>query len=775
MKVRITLILFLNLLACAGFSQSILKTGLHNYAGTWGEPDSLDAYQFPSDTLYFGWRTGNCKGLRMIPLYLYAEREDTVTGVRIRSKNDGYLMPAKKHTPLITVHGNIMYDLYYQSHADTPYLEREIYQHTLQTTLDITLRNQYPLRVAFSTTKSNASLLRSITGLNLQYANRDFKNALLAKAQAWDAGKVKQWQEIQDMKLQLNKNWDSLYRMKSWFNAPEQIQRMVEARERELYGKAVGKLPELPNKPHLPLKDLRNKLPKLPVVKDSTLQTLQQEYELKAAKIDSLQKSIARAEALYEKKLGAYGLKKETLVGLLTRKASPKELISHLEGMNLPDSILPKGYKTLLSLRTVGIGRTMVDYSELTARNISIIGVQAELNPSWYLAVASGAVDYRFRDFVVNTNRQRQYLNMVRVGKGMKDGNNVILSYYTGKKQAYNFGSSQQVTVPDNRIMGFSLEGRWQLDKNTYFIGEAAKSSMPSHVRVVPKDDGLGGSMLRFSDRSNEAYAISSYTFIPATGTRLSGMYKMMGANFQSFSLYASGSKQSGWMLKADQPFFKQQLTISASLRKNTYTSIFETSSYMSNTVFKSIQATFRRRNWPVVSLGYFPSSQLMKLGEDRFMENMFYTMTGTVSHYYKYRNTGMNTMFSGTRFYNRQADSNFVYFNSTNLLLNQAIFFGRLTLNGTVSSATNQDYALFGADGNAQYKIRSWLDAGGGLKYNYQTVYRLRQVGYTANVRVDIPKIGEIMLMADQGFVPGADKKLVPNKTGRLTYTRIF
>lgn len=774
MKVRITLILFLNLFACAGFSQSVLKSGLHNYAGTWGEPDSLDAYQFPSDTLYFGWRTGNCKGLRIIPLYLYAEREDTVTGVRIRSRNDGYFVPEKKRTPLITVHGNIMYDLYYQSHADTPYLEREIYQHTLQTTLDITLRNQYPLRVAFSTSKSNASLLRSITGLNLQYSNRDFKNALLAKAQAWDAGKVKQWQEVQEMKLQLNKSWDSLYRMKSWFNAPEQIQRMVEARERELYGKAGGKLPELPQKPHLPLKDLRNKFPKLPVVKDSTLQSLQQEYERKAAKVDSLQKSIAKAEALYEKKLGAYGLRKETLVGLLTRKASPKELISHLEGMNLPDSVLPKGYKTLLSLRTVGIGRAMVDYSELTARNISIIGVQAELNPSWYFAIASGAVDYRFRDFVVNTNRQRQYLNMVRVGMGMKDGNNVILSYYTGKKQAYNFGSSQQVTVPDNRIMGFSLEGRWQLDKNTYFIGEAAKSSMPSHVRVMPKD-GLGGSMLRFSDRSNEAYAISSYTFIPTTGTRLSGMYKMMGANFQSFSLYASGSKQSGWMLKADQPFFKQQLTISASLRKNTYTSIFETSSYMSNTIFKSIQATFRRRNWPVVSLGYFPSSQLMKLGEDRFMENMFYTMTGTVSHYYKYRNTGMNTMFSGTRFYNRQADSNFVYFNSTNLLLNQAVFLGKLTLNGTVSSATNQDYALFGADGNAQYKIRSWLDAGGGLKYNYQTVYRLRQVGYSANVRVDIPKIGEIMLMADQGFVPGADKKLVPNKTGRLTYTRIF
>jgi hypothetical protein len=62
-----------------------------------------------------------------------------------------------------------------------------------------------------------------------------------------------------------------------------------------------------------------------------------------------------------------------------------------------------------------------------------------------------------------------------------------------------------------------------------------------------------------------------------------------------------------------------------------------------------------------------------------------------------------MNTIFSGTRFYNRQVDSNFVYFNSTNLLLNHTVFIGKFTLNGGLSSATNQDYALYGADGGVQ------------------------------------------------------------------------
>ena len=77
--------------------------------------------------------------------------------------------------------------------------------------------------------------------------------------------------------------------------------------------------------------------------------------------------------------------------------------------------------------------------------------------------------------------------------------------------------------------------------------------------------------------------------------------------------------------------------------------------------------------------------------------------------------------------------------------------------------------------DGGLQYRVRSWLELGGGLKYNYQTQYDLQQTGYNANARVNIPKIGEVALMADQGFVPGVNRQLVPNKTGRVTYTKIF
>jgi len=727
------------------------------------------------DSTYFLVHAG-CKSMLVAPIPPYPLPYTTVRGIRVRESKS--ILPAaqvpvmaKQRKPFLVVHGNVMYDLYYQSNADTPYLEKELYQHTLQTYLDITVKDQYPFRVAFSTRQGNSSLFRDITGLNMQYTNRDFKNVLMQKAQQWDVGKLPEWGELQQIKSRITGKLNEINRLKQWESAPSLTQRLIEARERVLYGAAKDTAEAM-----LALDSL--KMPLLPGVKlDSTTQKLREEYAENAKRLDSLQNELAGLQRIYREKQQVFGAKRQELMTALTQSRNNKELANNLEAMNLPDSILPKGYRTMLAVKSVGIGRTMVDYSELTAKNISITGVQAEYNPSYYVAFATGAVDYRFRDFVVNDNRVRQYLNMVRVGTGMKEGNNIILSYYTGKKQVYNFNTTTNgnpVEAPDYSIMGISLEGRWQLNKNNYIVGEMAKSSMPYYIRST-HDEGLGAGMVKFSDHSNEAFAVSASSFIPVSGTRINGMFKRMGANFQSFSLYSTGSTQSAWMLKVDQPFFKQQLTLSAGLRQNVYTSIFDNSSYRSNTVFKSIQATFRRRKWPVVSLGYFPSSQLMKLSDDKYIENLFYTMVGTASYFYQYRGISMNTIFSGTKFYNRQTDSSFVYFNSTNLMLNHTVFLGKFTLNGALSSATNQDYALYGVDGGLQYRVRSWLEVGGGLKYNYQTQYNLQQTGYNANTRVNIPKIGEVALMADQGFVPGVNRQLVPNKTGRVTYTKIF
>lgn len=579
--------------------------------------------------------------------------------------------------------------------------------------------------------------------------------------------------------MDLDGKWQQLSKLKAWFSGPSRTQQMVEAKEKELYGTLpVAKAPAFdPGKAFGAFRKFPRAKPRLQKA-DSSVQLLLKAYDRQKRRMDSLQQEIAELDQLYRQKQQAYGARKTALTDVLTKSGSNKELADKLEAMGLPDSILPKGYRQLLAIRSMSIGRTMADYSELTVKNISITGFQAEYNPSYYVAFATGAVDYRFRDFVVSRNRVKQYVSIVRAGLGMREGNNIIFSFYTGKKQLYNFNTAipagGPVQLPDYKIMGLSVEGRWQFNKNNYLTAEAAKSSMPYYQRAG-KNESLPGTMVSFGDRSNEAYALSASSVIPAWGTRLSGTYKLMGANFQSFSLYASGSSQHAWLVKADQPFFRRQLTVTVSVRKNVFSSLFEHAGYQSSTIFKSIQATFRKRNWPVISVGYFPSSQLMKLGEDQFVENLFYTLVGNVSHFYQYHGVSMNTVLSATRFYNRQIDSNFIYFNSTNLVASQTIFLGRLTLNGSLSSAINRDYAVHGVDGGANLVVNKWLEAGAGLKYNYQTVYSEKYWGYNASLRVKVPKVGEIALLGDKGFVPGAGRKLVPSNTGRITFTKIF
>jgi hypothetical protein len=82
------------------------------------------------------------------------------------------LPAAKPHSRLLKVSGNIFYDVYYRSRIDTPYAERDIYQHTVQTRLDILYKDQYPMRVYLTTRFSNSSLFSRFQKNN---EGKDFK------------------------------------------------------------------------------------------------------------------------------------------------------------------------------------------------------------------------------------------------------------------------------------------------------------------------------------------------------------------------------------------------------------------------------------------------------------------------------------------------------------------------------------------------------------------------------------------------------------------------
>ena len=692
--------------------------------------------------------------------------------------------------PMLTVHGNILYDFDYWSSIDTPYAEKNINQQTLQTYLDLNYKNAYPFRVIFTTRWSNSSLFRNLTDVSFQYNAGQFNNKV--RRQALDllaqqrvggdsllrmekrlALKQKELQSLNYPGSGPGKNdWALVQRELRWWLSQDTMKRHdtavylthppnLDLVPRYKFGRAGGGgNPTGSGKP-----------PSFAV--DSSYfrrwDSLQKRADSLEKDLDSLERQYAKLKDAQKKLKGDH---RQELEGI----TSGEELKEKLNSLHISDTSLPKGYKTLYSVRSFGIGRTLLNYSELSAKNVSINGVQVEYNPSTYMAFAAGTVDYRFRDFSVQSPAKGQYIALLRYGWGKKDGNNLILTYYTGRRQLYNVNTTTQGTpIPDYNLMGFTLQGCYRLGKTTALIAEVAKSSLPYYSLDSSHAHSILASSLKMNDRSNEAYSVKVNTFLPSWQTQLSATYSRFGANFQSFSLFTTGTRQSAWSVRVDQPFFQKRLLVTGSIRTNDFVNPLLSTAYSSTAVFASIQTTLRLKKWPTVTFGYYPSSQIVKLNNSQYQENLFYTMTGSVSHSYQAKGVSMISLLLYTRFYNKITDTGFIYFNTQNLLLSHTVLLGRLTVQLQGSVATNAEYSLYVADGKLDYRLLSWLSLGAGAKYNAQTVYDIKQWGYSATAAIRVPKVGEFRLMGDKGFIPGNNRRLVPNNLGRLTYSKVF
>ncbi|MBO9204516.1 MULTISPECIES: hypothetical protein [Niastella] len=708
-----------------------------------------------------------CKVTVRVPIYAYVyvpvEREPVKVTEPVK--------PAR--IPFLQVHGNFMYNVNYYSNIDTPYNEKNVYQHTVQTYLDVTVKGKYPMRLYLTNRFTNSSLFRNFSDLNLNYNNGQFSQKIKTQVREKFLASLPSPKAPDSLKLELDETILRLRSLDAWIKNPGLLQKMVEAKEKAMR----DSLASLTRKP-----DTVNRMSLV----DSAmvrlgLDSLEAAYALRKQQIDSLRARIVVLERLIKTAKGKSQESINKTVREIDQAKSPAQLKKVMEENHIADTILPKGYKTLMAIRSFGVGRTVVNYSELSAKNISVKGFQTEYNPDAYYALATGSVDYRFRDFIVKGPKQSgQYLTVLRYGRGLKDGNNVIFTWFGGKRQLYNAGTvdtvqNTPVQTPPSGLMGFTVEGNYRLTKNITFTAEVAKSSYPVYAKDSTDNTSLPAQMLELSNRHNEAYSLKADAAFPKTQTTVRSTFKRLGANFQSFSTFTDGSAQTAWSASVQQLFFKRQLTLMLGANTNDFSNPFIGSQYKSTTVFKSLQATWRRNKWPVISAGYFPSSQITKLGDGLFRENLFYTLTGNVTHTYKVRDLMMNSALVYTQFYNRSTDSGFVYFNTKNLLLSQAVFINQLTLQTNASGAFNQDYRLYTLEQRATYNINKYVMIGAGLKYNYQTTYKIEQLGYSAETTFQVPKLGQIQFSAEKGFIPGMNKQLVPNNTGRATYFKTF
>jgi hypothetical protein len=663
-----------------------------------------------------------------------------------------------KREPLLKVKGNILYDVNYRSRIDTPYAENNVYQHTLQTRLDLLYKNQYPFKIYITTRFSNSSLFRDYTDLNFQFNPSDFKRIvkqrLLDAVQSYLATKTN---KLDSLKRLIEANKIAVASLSQSLRKPDLTQKIVEAKEKKLLNKQT-----------------EQSLPDASV----NINSYKDSIEIQKKKLDSLIVELERIETLYKKLKSAGQLNLTELKKQIEGAKDVNVLTEKLRQLNIPDTVLPKGYKTLYSLQSLNIGRSVADYSELSVKNISITGLQTEYNPHYYYAVAIGKVDYRFRDYIIPDHfRSNQFIALARFGKGTRNGNHIFFTYYTGRRQFFNSSIALQPDgrIPEYNLAGMTIEGFCKINRNILVVGEIAKSTLPYYSLDSLQRKNWMNSVTKFNERSNEAYSVRLLSYFPKTLTRFSGNLHYTGANFQSFSTFTTGASQLRWVTKLEQPIFKKQLTIVSSLQKNDYNNPFVSTSYKSSSLLASFQANFRIKKWPVISLGYYPSYQLTKTGDNHYSESRYYTMTASAGYYYKIKEAQLSSYLVYSRFYNEADDSGFVYYNSKNLLLSQSVVFNRFSLMMNASLSTGTDYNIYTIENKGQFTISKFITAGGGMKMIKYSLLPVVQWGYSGSLTLKIPKLGDIQLMMDKGFIPGINRQLVENKMGRLTYYKTF
>ncbi len=712
-------------------------------------------------------------------------------------------LPITKQPPLLSVKGNILYDVNYRSRLDTPYAENNVYQHTIQTRLDFVYKGQYPFKLYLTAHFGNSPLFRKYFDLNFSYTRNDFVRLMKQNIlQAGSSYLMSRFKTLDSLKQLIDAKRLAILSLRATMPKTDPAQKIVEEREKSVFengNRSAGNGSTFPSVPGFSLntgdssksyyKKEDSSLSSNLILKKKSmtsatdtipgkLYSYENEITEKEKKLDSLSQDLQKLMTTYNQVKSLQQANQEQWTKNIEGARDLNGLKDGLHQMGIPDSVLPKGYQTLYAIRSFSVGRSVVNYSELSVKNVSITGVQAEYNPNYYYAFAAGKITYQFQDFVVpNSTGSNQSVALVRFGKGMKDGNHIIFTYYTGKRQYFNSSivSPAVSTIPSYLLSGYTLEGLFKLSRNISLTAEVAKSTGPYYSPDSAQSKNWRHSLFSFNDHSNEAYSVKLNSYFPQTFTRFSASYNYMGASFESFSTFSTGASQKRWQMRLEQPFFKRQLTVISSVQQNEYYNPFVATTFSSSAVLASFQANLRIRKWPYLSLGYFPSYQLTKISDNEFSENRYYTLVANAGYSYRYHSLQMSTTAIYSKFYNAPSDSGFVYFNAENFLVSQFFFLKRFTFQFDGSLSANIGYNIYTIANNDQVAINNLISVGGGWKMIRESLEQELQWGYSGNVTLNFRRLGSIQLMMDKGFIPGPDKKLVENNMGRLTYYKTF
>jgi hypothetical protein len=699
------------------------------------------------------------------------------------------------------IHGDVAYDYSMHASPDTSFVGNRFTQHHLIANLYATLANRYPVILHFATLQTSIPYVRNYVDASLQFDRKQYNSAMIDRFKGRIRQKLAEAERSDSlMHNEVLKNFNQTQALSGWLNNDRQVQQLLNSKallDQYRQVNDISSLEGAAGKTASPvhadkdstimtaLKDLEEirSLLSAPSLKqalqdkaiaaarDSTSRISGKElgkamdfvHEY-AGNLDALRNAKARQDSLrglYDSLRNLTGGRKDSLQKMIADGDAAqllKEYKDSLKGRPL--------IRFLMGVRELTLGRSYIDYSQLSVRNISLMGFNLEYCDRYYFALAAGKTDFRYLDFLSVSSVPNQYLFLGRAGLGEKEGRHLYLTAYTGRKQASYYVNNKPAT---NSITGITVETRIPVNKNIYITGEIAKSSYPSFI----PPGSTPGKLFSFADRSNEAYSVQLAGCFPKSDTRFSGTYNRLGIYFQSFNILNSNSNSAAWQLQVDQYLMKKKLFLSASARQNDFSTPFTVNNYKSQSLFYSFQASLRLRKWPVLTAAFLPYSQIARI-DGQLSISRFYTLMGSASYAYRVRTVYMSSSLVYTRYFNSSNQVGFLLYDAQSWFLNHSVLIKRFTLSGTMTISYSPGYFLFSTGPGLQWRIGNNLELGGGIKYN-NLDHRQSTIGYNGNIDFRIGKLGRIGLSFERGYIPGMGNGLFRNDWGKATYSKSF
>jgi hypothetical protein len=672
------------------------------------------------------------------------------------------------------IHSDVLYDYQQHSSPDTSFQGSSFVQQQAVVNVYAPLFGKYPVVFHAGVLRTNVPYINNYIDVSVQFDRKTYGSSQLNNAQGLVLQQIA-GEERKDslLYLQSEDRFNQHQSLGAWLTSDKTLQQLIGS------GNVVNQYPNGDSAATGALGQLRQISLQQPSISQA-LSAPHNPVDTSGAmpSTDSLQKAIAFI-GTYADKLKEWrqsGTERDSLQHLYDssrnvlqgRKDSADKLTNagDISGLKKMGGDTTK-QSWLMGIRQFSLGRSMVNYTELSAKNISLLGFNAEYYNHYYFALAAGRIDYRYLDFLLATPTPKQNLLLARFGIGEPEHKHLYFTVYTGTKQTSYVNTNGDPAV--GKLTGITLEGRLPVDRNTYLTGEIAKSTYPQYIATGTAP----GKMFGFSSRDNEAYSVQLFSYLPGTDTRIYGMYNKMGVYFQSFNLFNNNASTSSWQGRVDQYFWKKKVSVTASVKKDDYTTPFIVNNYKSRSVFYSLQASLRLRKWPVFSAGFMPSSQ-MTIVNNQWVDNRFYMLMGSSNYAYKVRGIFMNSSLVYTRYFNSSNQTGFLFYDAQSWFFNHSVLFKRFTLTGSATVTLGPGYYLLSVGPSAQWRISNTLSVGAGAKYN--DLNNVQEImGYNGNVTWQVGHLGRLSCSYERGYIPGQNNELFRNNWGRATYFKNF